>query len=190
MSLGKWLALDKLQNLQKILQQNGGIRGSLYKLYRSVKTHKDCQNFVIFFPFFRQDDLKHGELVGEDRYGNKYFQNNTYFYGKKIREITTVTDYIACVLHSFTSFSINLISGRNRWVEYNPNVGIEYDGSMIPAEWFGWMHYKTDEPPTVKAPVKYKWMADHDANPSMTQKAYVPYSTTKPKVESWSPGQK
>ena len=80
-------------------------------------------------------------------------------------------------------------SGRNRWVEYNPNVGLEYDGSMIPAEWFGWMHYKTDLPPTVKAPIKYKWMVDHDANPSMTKKAYVPYSTTKPKVESWSPGQ-
>ena len=105
------------------------------------------------------------------------------------------TDYVACDLRSFTSFSIKFlkmrfdISGRNRWVEYNPNVGLEYDGSMIPAEWFGWMHYKTDLPPTVKAPIKYKWMVDHDANPSMTKKAYVPYSTTKPKVESWSPGQ-
>ena len=85
---------------------------------------------------------------------------------------------------------MDFISGRNRWVEYNPNVGLEYDGSMIPAEWFGWMHYKTDIPPTVQAPVKYKWMVDHDANPSMTKKAYVPYSTTKPKYESWTPGQK
>ena len=24
---------------------------------------------------------------------------------------------------------------------------------MIPAEWFGWIHYKTDIPPTEKAPV-------------------------------------
>ena len=85
MSLGKWLALDKLQNLQKILQQNGGIRGSLYKLYRYVKTQKNLSEFYNFLLIFRQDDLKHGELVGEDKYGNKYFQNNTYFYGKKIR---------------------------------------------------------------------------------------------------------
>ena len=106
------------------------------------------------------DDVKYGEYVGEDKYGNKYFQNPNYFYG------------------------------RNRWVEYNKNVGLEYDGSMIPAEWFGWMHYKTDIPPTEKAPVKYHWMAEHDANPSMTEKAYTPYSTTKPKVESWTPGSK
>ena len=37
-----------------------------------------------------------------------------------------------------------------RWVVYSPKHGVDYDGSMIPAEWFGWMHYKTDIPPTVK----------------------------------------
>ena len=67
----------------------------------------------------RTDDLKEGELVGEDKYGNKYYQNNRYFYG------------------------------RNRWVIYNKNTGVDYDGSMIPGEWFGWMHHKTDIPPTV-----------------------------------------
>ena len=41
-----------------------------------------------------------------------------------------------------------------------------------------------------KAPVKYKWMVEHDANPSATAKAYVPYSTAKPKIQSWTPGQK
>lgn len=53
-----------------------------------------------------------GTLVGTDKYGNKYFENNYYFYG------------------------------RNRWVEYAPHVHMNYDGSQIPAEWFGWMHYK------------------------------------------------
>lgn len=137
--VSKWLGLDKLQTLMQIIKVNGGIRQSLYTLYRT-------------------DDLREGELVGEDKYGNKYYQNNRYFYG------------------------------RNRWVIYNKNTGLEYDGSMIPAEWFGWMHYKVDEPPTVKKPVSYKWMADHDANPSATKKAYVPYSTAKPKYESWVPG--
>ena len=45
---------------------------------------------------------------------------------------------------TFLSFA-----GRNRWVIYNEKHNHEYDGSMIPAEWFGWMHYKTDTPPTV-----------------------------------------
>lgn len=79
------------------------------------------------------DELKDGILVGTDKYGNKYFENPRYFYG------------------------------RNRWVEYAPKYGtvliecflfrckyfvifkaMNYDGSQIPAEWFGWMHYKTD----------------------------------------------
>lgn len=64
------------------------------------------------FPISRFDDLKIGKLVGTDKYGNKYFENNYYFYG------------------------------RNRWVEYAPHIHMAYDGSQIPAEWFGWMHYK------------------------------------------------
>ncbi len=39
-------------------------------------------------------------------------------------------------------------------VVYNKKHHLEYDGSMIPAEWFGWMHYKTDLPPTEKPPVR------------------------------------
>ena len=58
------------------------------------------------------DEVKDGKLVGEDKYGNKYYENPYYFYG------------------------------RNRWVEYAPHFHLEYDGSQIPAEWFGWMHYK------------------------------------------------
>ena len=39
-----------------------------------------------------------------------------------------------------------------------------------------------------KPPVKYRWMIDHENNTTATKKAYVPYSTTKPKIESWTPG--
>ncbi|KAF6204119.1 hypothetical protein GE061_002459 [Apolygus lucorum] len=131
--------MDKLQNALKVLKQNGGITGSLFKL-------------------FRQDELKHGDLVGEDKYGNKYFENNYYFYG------------------------------RNRWVEYSDQVFLNYDGSQVPAEWFGWLHYKTDLPPH-KDPnrPKYHWMADHKENKSGTNEQYVPYSTTRPKIEAWVP---
>uniref|UniRef100_A0A1B6CM35 NADH dehydrogenase [ubiquinone] 1 alpha subcomplex subunit 12 n=1 Tax=Clastoptera arizonana TaxID=38151 RepID=A0A1B6CM35_9HEMI len=108
-----------------------------------------------------QDELKWGTCVGEDKYGNKYFENNYYFYG------------------------------RNRWVEFSPKVGWDYDGSQIPAEWYGWMHYKTDLIPT-KDPArpKYSWMSDHIENKSGTNDCYVPYSTTQPKIEAWVPPKK
>lgn len=61
---------------------------------------------------FSYDDIKPGKLVGEDKYGNKYFENPYYFYG------------------------------RNRWIEFSEHVRHEYDASQIPAEWYGWMHYK------------------------------------------------
>lgn len=139
MSISKWLALDKLSYFTKSIKDNGGIFKSVYTFYIT-------------------DDLKDGTLVGEDKYGNKYYENDRYFLGK------------------------------NRWVRYNPNVHLEYEGSMVPAEWFGWLHNKTDFPPTVKPPVKYRWMIDHENNTTATKKAYVPYSTTKPKIESWTPG--
>jgi len=41
-----------------------------------------------------------------------------------------------------------MILGRNRYVIYNEKTGVDYDGSMIAPEWFGWMHHKTDKPPT------------------------------------------
>ncbi|XP_065559104.1 probable NADH dehydrogenase [ubiquinone] 1 alpha subcomplex subunit 12 [Artemia franciscana] len=109
---------------------------------------------------FYTDDLKDGTLIGVDKYGNKYFENKRYF---------------VC---------------RSRWVQYNEDVGLNYDGSQIPAEWYGWMHYKTDIPPTVRPPVNYKWMADHTENYSGTDKAWTPYSTTKPKIQPWKPPKK
>uniref|UniRef100_A0A1B6FMS2 NADH dehydrogenase [ubiquinone] 1 alpha subcomplex subunit 12 n=1 Tax=Cuerna arida TaxID=1464854 RepID=A0A1B6FMS2_9HEMI len=139
MSLKKLLALDKLGTLFSIIKHNGGIVGSAVKL-------------------FRMEELKIGTLVGVDKYGNKYFENNYYFYG------------------------------RNRWVEYADEVWLDYDGSQVPAEWFGWLHYKTDLPP-FKDPnrPKYPWMADHEENKSGTPEQYVPYSTTLTKIEAWVP---
>lgn len=80
--------------------------------------------------------------------------------------------------------------GRNRWVIYAERVGMNYDGSQVPPEWFGWLHYKTDLPPD-KDPSrpKHKWMLDHQPNLSGTNQAYMPYSTTRPKIESWKPPQ-
>ncbi|KPI96522.1 putative NADH dehydrogenase [ubiquinone] 1 alpha subcomplex subunit 12 [Papilio xuthus] len=142
MSLAKYLALDKIANFFTIIKQNGGIRGSLYKMYR-------------------QDDLKDGVLVGQDEFGNKYYQNPRFFYG------------------------------RNRWVEYSDNFNMDYDGSQVPAEWFGWLHYKTDLlPHEDPSRPKYKWMVPFTENMSGTTGQYTPYSTTRPKVEPWVPPRK
>ncbi|XP_026670812.1 NADH dehydrogenase [ubiquinone] 1 alpha subcomplex subunit 12 isoform X2 [Ceratina calcarata] len=106
------------------------------------------------------DELKYGDLVGEDKFGNKYYENNSYFFSS------------------------------NRWVIYSERYGMDYDGSQVPAEWFGWLHYKTDLPPhrDPNRP-KYKWMAEHKPNMSGTNAAYMPYSTTPPKIEPWKPPQ-
>lgn len=70
-------------------------------------------------------------------------------------------------------------------------LGLDYDGSQVPAEWFGWLHYKTDLTPD-KDPARpnYKWMSDHTPNLSGTPGQYTPYSTTRPKIEAWAPSQK
>ena len=58
--------------------------------------------------------------------------------------LTVGTDCV-CVCVFVTPVFVT--TGRNRWVEYAPAVGTDYDGSMVPAEWYGWLHYKADETP-------------------------------------------
>ncbi|XP_036365821.1 NADH dehydrogenase [ubiquinone] 1 alpha subcomplex subunit 12 isoform X1 [Octopus sinensis] len=126
---------------------------------KQTKKSTVCILLLILFSFSnpRTDDLKTGTLIGEDEFGNKYFQNKKYFFG------------------------------RSRWVIYNKKFNVDYDGSMIPAAWHRWLHYIGDEPPTVSPPVSKPWMSPHLENPSGTCKEYVPYSTTRPKIESWQP---
>ena len=130
--------LDKAIKLAEIIKHNGGILMSAKKLYY-------------------RDDLKIGTLVGEDEFGNKYYENPYYFFP------------------------------RNRWIEFNPERGLKYDASQIPPEWHRWMTHMTEYPPTVEKPVKYDWMLTHQENMSGTKQAYMPHSTVKPKVQAWSP---
>lgn len=74
-----------------------GIRGTIERLYS-------------------MGQIKFGECVGEDRFGNKYFENRHYPWG------------------------------QHRWVEYKDIHN--FDASMIPPEWHGWMHHTFDETPT------------------------------------------
>ncbi|XP_050314220.1 probable NADH dehydrogenase [ubiquinone] 1 alpha subcomplex subunit 12 [Anthonomus grandis grandis] len=137
-----YFGLDRLLRLRQTIKQYGGLKASIYK-------------------YWRMDSLRPGTLVGTDKYGNKYYENKAYFYG------------------------------RNRWVEYAEHVGINYDASQVPAEWYGWLHYKTDYLPSEDpGRPKYKWMLDHTENFSGTKFQYMPYSTTTPKIEAWVPPKK
>lgn len=110
-----------------------------------------------FRRLLRESNVRTGELIGEDKYGNKYFENKTYF------------------------------MGRSRFVEYPYEGRLEFDGSQIPPEWHRWMHYMTDDPPSTHPPTPRKFIIDHKKNMSGTKEEYVPYSTTRPKMEFWKP---
>lgn len=71
----KFFGVDKLFKVPVMIVRNGGLINSLYKLWV-------------------QDALKIGTLVGTDKYGNKYYQNPYYFFG------------------------------RSRWIEYSPHYGL------------------------------------------------------------------
>ncbi|XP_002410063.4 NADH dehydrogenase [ubiquinone] 1 alpha subcomplex subunit 12 [Ixodes scapularis] len=134
----EFFGLDKIRKVLEIVRHNGGVMHSFWKS-------------------FRMDDLRMGTLVGTDKVGNKYYENNRFFYG------------------------------RNRWVEYADHYNFDYDGSQVPAEWHRWLHYSTDDPPTKVPPVAYKWLAEHTENMTGTNQAYVPYSTVRPKIQPWVP---
>lgn len=82
----------------------------MWKLRNNTSSELNC--FLISFSIASMDEMKAGSLVGVDKYGNRYFEDPTQFYG------------------------------RNRWVEYVDHKNLEYDASQIPADWYGWMHYK------------------------------------------------
>lgn len=85
--MAKFFGYDKLQRLCQDVSQDGGIKRTLWKSWR-------------------MDETKSGRLVGEDKYGNKYYENQYHFLG------------------------------RSRWVEYAEYKNLEYDGSQVPAEWY------------------------------------------------------
>lgn len=136
-----WTGFEKIENFKRIIEHNGGLLNSAKK-------------------FYLHDDLKVGTLVGEDEFGNKYYENPYYFVP------------------------------RNRWVEFNEKRWLDYNASQIPPEWHRWMTHMTEYPPTVEKPVHYPWMLTHQENMTGTPDAYMPHSTVRPKIQSWSPESK
>lgn len=80
-----------------------------------------------------------------------------------------------------------------RWVIFNGYA----EASAIPPGWHGWMHHRTDTPPSQETYQAKPWEAEHQPNLTGTAKAYRPKGSTlnpasRPKVtgdyDAWSPG--
>lgn len=83
-------------------------------------------------------------------------------------------------------------SGK-RWVIYNGDI----EASRIPPDWHRWLHYTSDEPPTVRPLVAKSWEKKHKANLTGSTGAYFPSGSLnetgrRPKAtgdyEAWKPG--
>uniref|UniRef100_A0AC35TPQ9 NADH dehydrogenase [ubiquinone] 1 alpha subcomplex subunit 12 n=1 Tax=Rhabditophanes sp. KR3021 TaxID=114890 RepID=A0AC35TPQ9_9BILA len=139
MGLIELIGLDKLQKLASLVKQNGGIVGTLKRRYL-------------------MDVTRGGVCVGEDNFGNKYYEDNTHF------------------------------MPRNRYVIFPDRVWLDYDATQIPPEWHRWLHHIGNENPTTDPLEKPKWGLEHAENLSIIEKErYIPYSTVRTKIQSWKP---
>merc|ERR1712002_307112 len=122
----------------------------------------------------RDSYIRYGDFVGEDSRGNKYYINHDY------------------------------PVPRNRWVVFAENTfeqTYDFDASDVPSEWHRWLTYMTDDPPVNNVVKKYdgtvlsegvipadrKFITEYQRNLTGTKDQYVPYSTTRKKIESWDP---
>nr|XP_009672894.1 PREDICTED: NADH dehydrogenase [ubiquinone] 1 alpha subcomplex subunit 12 [Struthio camelus australis] len=135
----------------------------LYLIFVTIPATNIIAASPLPFRLERVNDLKTGTLIGVDKYGNKYYEDKRNFFG------------------------------RHRWVIYTnemngKNTFWEVDGSMVPPEWHRWLHCMTEDPPTTHPPVARKFIwENHKFNLSGTPGQYVPYSTTRKKIQEWIP---
>ena len=87
---------------------------------------------------------RNGVLVGEDEFGNRYYEAKT---------------------------NRNSYDGRKRrWVLFNGYA----DASKVSPDWHGWLHHTFVEPPTQAPLRRQRWEKDHLPNLSGTPFAYRP----------------
>lgn len=126
--------------------------------------------FLQFFTWWRGQTLgtrfytwRKGNRVGEDAFGNVYYQG-----GK------------------------NPDGQPRRWVIYRDQT----EASAIPPGWHGWMHHRTDTPPTDEAYTPRDWQQPHQPNMTGTPLAYRPKGSIlrpedRPRVtgdyDAWTP---
>ena len=109
----------------------------------------------------------HGVFVGTDEFGNRYYRSKTAD-GPNGRE--------------------------RRMVIY---AGGYAEASAIPPGWHGWMHYRTDTPPSKEDYKAREWERAHRPNQTGTADAYRPQGSIaaageRPRVtgdyDAWTPG--
>ena len=86
----------------------------------------------------------HGEQVGTDEFGNRYYQ------AKNPDE--------------------KLHNRRRRWVVFKGKP----DSTTVPAEWHAWLHHTSAEPLTEAAATSRDWQQPHRPNLTGTVAAYRP----------------
>lgn len=110
---------------------------------------------------------KRGEFVGDDEFGNKYYQE-----------------------HEGKGSASNGV--RRRWVIYKGYA----DASRVPTDWHGWLHHTYEDPPTVAPLLRQSWELEHKPNLTGTLHAYRPTGSlasdrnrqaAKADYESWNP---
>lgn len=86
----------------------------------------------------------HGQQVGTDTFGNRYYESRKAPKGK-------------------------FGAKKTRWVVY---AGVP-EASNVPPEWHGWLHYTFDAPLT-DGTYHQKWQKPHQPNLTATDAAYFP----------------
>ena len=89
--------------------------------------------------------------------------------------------------------AVNTEGFERRWVLY---AG-ENDPTMVPPGWHGWLHHRTDVPPTEEPYVPATWIKPHTPNLTGTALAYRPPGSllnpeprrkTAGEYDAWTPG--
>lgn len=91
-----------------------------------------------------------GNYVGKDEFGNKYYQSR-----KTIKH-----------------WQGGATARNRRWVIYAHRA----DGSEVPPEWHGWLHYQMDVVPSSSEVSKFhrRWQKPYVPNMTGTSAAYLP----------------
>ena len=92
---------------------------------------------------------RHGELVGEDEYGNRYYRTK----GGRVDPA---------------------LGFERRWVIYK---GLAEASAIGPA-WHGWIHHTVDTPPTAEKVTPRLWWKPRRPNLTGTPSAYRPIGST------------
>ncbi|KAF7561017.1 hypothetical protein G7046_g3122 [Stylonectria norvegica] len=112
--------------------------------------------------FFRQmlyiGDTKFGRLVGTDRAGNKFFENN--------EELPLRTRWVEYKEHDYDAATID--PGWHGWISYS----VDKPPTEDPLMQAGTRHFEPKFP---------------KHNYTMSRGAFKTYNTTKPKLSTWEP---